>query len=164
MEIEGSASSGSCALHPEEAATGHCSHCGTFGCESCLGWLGTRLVCRTCVEEGRVKAHAGVPWERRSEIGWLRAIGASARELALRPTAFFANMNPDGDLGEALLFAVLAPAVPILGWCSVIGIGAAGALAVFTGATTVGSSVVSEKNGISAKGLQRQLGFSNTRV
>jgi hypothetical protein len=48
----------------------------------------------------------GTPWERRSELGGVRAAFESTSLLCGRPSAFFAALRPDGGLGASLLYMV----------------------------------------------------------
>ena len=96
-----------CATHPIAPAVGTCSHCGNFGCGSCLGRLEGKLVCRTCVEQGRVQVGLS-PFDRREELGLLRAFWQTLVGVCVRPGEFFEDLAPTGRLGGAFLFLLLA--------------------------------------------------------
>ncbi len=95
-----------CANHPDRVAAGVCDNCGTFSCHDCLGWLGPRRICITCVNEGRVSVY-GIPWEKRRQIGLLRAWGATVWETVSRPIDFYRRVDPKGSVGEAFLFSLM---------------------------------------------------------
>lgn len=73
-----------CATHPEEAATGTCSRCGTFFCAGCVRWVFGKAWCATCaarpeidyLEHFRLKL-----WGRRDVIAWV--VGAVGLALAV---------------------------------------------------------------------------------
>lgn len=96
-----------CALHPQAPSTDTCAHCGNFGCDDCLGTINHKLVCHTCVLDGRVLAYEGIPWERRDELGMVTALWQSVRDLTLRPQRFFAALDPNGSVSEAMGFLAL---------------------------------------------------------
>jgi hypothetical protein len=95
-----------CATHPMATAAGTCAHCGNFGCGDCLGRMEGRLVCRTCVEQGRVQVGLS-PFDRRGELGLLSAFWATLVGVCLRPGEFFAELAPTGRLGGAFGFLLL---------------------------------------------------------
>ncbi len=72
-----------CATHPEEAATGTCSRCGTFFCAECVRWIFGKAWCSTCaarpevnyLERFRLKL-----WGRRDASTWV--VGAIGLALA----------------------------------------------------------------------------------
>ncbi len=96
-----------CALHPGVPSTDTCGHCGNFGCDDCLGYLNNKLVCHTCVLEGRVLAYEGIPWERRGELGMATALWRTVKDVTLRPQRFFTALDPNGSVGEAMGFLAL---------------------------------------------------------
>ncbi len=53
-----------------------------------------------------------MPWERRGQLGPVTAFFETLRESLFRPVAFFRAMEPAGNLGAALLYAIVA------GWAS----------------------------------------------
>lgn len=95
-----------CAVHPFGAAVGTCEHCGSFSCADCLGELGGRMICRTCVVEGRVQVGLS-PWDERATLGLLAAAWATLKAISLRPGEFFSNLAPSHFMGAAIGFAVL---------------------------------------------------------
>jgi len=52
-------------------------------------------------------ASAGVPWEQRSEKGFVNALLETVRDVLLEPARTFAAMPPAGGLGAPLFFFVL---------------------------------------------------------
>lgn len=95
-----------CAVHPAVPAAGTCSHCGNFGCGECLGLLEGKLVCRGCVQAGRVQVGLS-PFDRREEMGLLAASWRTLVGVCARPQEFFGDLAPAGRLGSAFLFLFL---------------------------------------------------------
>lgn len=46
-------------------------------------------------------------WEDRAHVGFLRGLSQTLSDASLRPTAFFRRTTPTGNVGSALLFALL---------------------------------------------------------
>lgn len=95
-----------CANHPMAPAAGTCSHCGNFGCGECLGRMEGKLVCRTCVEQGRVQVGLS-PFDRREELGFFQAVWATLIGVCVRPGEFFGELAPAGRLGSAFGFLLI---------------------------------------------------------
>ncbi|MFP2962803.1 YIP1 family protein [Myxococcus sp. 1LA] len=95
-----------CAVHPELLSLQACSRCGNFACAQCLR-KGTRdePLCAACHD--RVPADA-LPWDRREELGTLRAYWQTCLAVTLRPTATFERARPEGSVGSSLGFAALS--------------------------------------------------------
>ncbi|ATB51214.1 YIP1 family protein [Corallococcus macrosporus] len=95
-----------CAIHPELLSLQACARCGNFACAQCLR-KGPRdePLCATCHD--RVPADA-LPWDRREELGTLRAYFQTCQAVALRPTATFERARPEGSVGSSLGFAALS--------------------------------------------------------
>ncbi len=49
----------------------------------------------------------GVPWERRSEVGFLTALVETTQRTLFSPVRFFSEMPTSGGLGSPLLYALL---------------------------------------------------------
>jgi hypothetical protein len=76
-----------CAVHDAAAAELICTRCGTFACNECIfSRVPRREVCRACASEGMEEP---VPWERRKEIGTIRAFFATTKLVNRTPTRFF---------------------------------------------------------------------------
>ncbi|MHB8874706.1 MAG: YIP1 family protein [Myxococcaceae bacterium] len=95
-----------CAAHPELAAVKTCPRCGNFACPGCLVMLpGGVELCRRCESSGL----AGfLPWDRREELGTLRAWWQTSMKLISAPNVTFAQTPQDGSLGSSLLFASIS--------------------------------------------------------
>jgi hypothetical protein len=52
-------------------------------------------------------AGTGLPWENRTELGFLSAFFETLKLILLNPATAFANMRKEGGLGDPLLYAVL---------------------------------------------------------
>lgn len=96
-----------CAIHPERGAVATCDHCGTFACSECIQLQDGRQICRTCLETGRVTLQR-VPWEDRESLGFLPAAWKTVLGVSASPSTFFAQLSPQGTVGEAALFALIA--------------------------------------------------------
>lgn len=110
-----------CANHPETPALGACQHCGTFSCGQCLGMLGGRRICATCVRERRVTVY-GVPWERRNEIGRLKAWWQTVWGTWANPVSFYARTDPAGSVLEAMGFAAVTWLLLLALWVGFMGL------------------------------------------
>ncbi len=93
-----------CARHPETAGV-PCPRCGTFSCARCLVRLpdGSEL----CVDCSARQSQL-LPWDRRSELGTLRAFWQTSVQVLSRPTVTFGTASPSGTVGSSLGFTVLA--------------------------------------------------------
>ncbi|NOK02236.1 MULTISPECIES: YIP1 family protein [Myxococcus] len=95
-----------CAVHPELLSLHACGRCGSFACAQCLRkgpW--DELLCAACHD--RVPADA-LPWDRRDELGTLRAYWQTCVAVMLRPSATFARARPEGSVGSSLGFVALS--------------------------------------------------------
>ncbi len=90
-----------CAQHEAREAARTCPRCDAYACDECLAPGAS--ACARCVEEAREV----FPWERRRELGLVRALGASLAGVVLRPHAFFGSrsverIGPTRALGLAI--------------------------------------------------------------
>lgn len=96
-----------CAVHEEADAVFVCGRCGTFGCLACV-FAGTdrgTAICRACAARGLPEP---IPWERRRELGWIRAFWQTTKLVSAQPTRFFATPTTESGLLGPMLYAVLA--------------------------------------------------------
>ncbi|WP_163991276.1 YIP1 family protein [Pyxidicoccus caerfyrddinensis] len=94
-----------CAVHPEYLSLSACSRCGNFACAKCLR-QGPRgeIVCAACHE----RQPAGLlAWDRREEVGTLRAFWETCLDIMFRPGPTFERLNPEGTVGSSLGFTML---------------------------------------------------------
>lgn len=119
-----------CAIHPGVTSAGVCTHCGNFGCEQCLGYIHEKLVCKTCVEDGRVTAYANTPWERRAETGLWPALWGTIKAVSAQPSKTFEGVDPNGGLDEPVKLLLLAHVAAGLGLALLIVVGGLGFAAV----------------------------------
>ncbi len=54
---------------------------------------------------------AGLPWDRRAELGFFTAFIETVKLVLLNPTVAFTKMKPVGGLGEPLIFAVIGGSI-----------------------------------------------------
>lgn len=95
-----------CATHPERRALQPCARCGAFACLECLrSGADQKPVCFSCAERVGVDL---LPWDRRSELGTLRAFWQTCWGTISRPAPFFEPARPEGTIGSSVLFALLA--------------------------------------------------------
>lgn len=99
-------SAAQCAVHPDRDSVGTCEHCGAFSCEDCLGRLDGRLICRACVDQGRIQGGAP-PWERREELGAVNAAWMTLKEVTFHPIEFFEKLEPEGPLGPPVILLLM---------------------------------------------------------
>jgi hypothetical protein len=103
---EGSASSASgvpegayCAVHPERPAFWVCGRCGRFACTSCTTVLASgAAICAAC----QTDAPATIPWERRRELGLVRAAMLTVRDVLAAPARFFSQRPRERSIVPAL--------------------------------------------------------------
>lgn len=92
-----------CPLHPEFAAHATCTRCGRFACAQCF-----RPDVGLCSECGaREPLTHPTPWERRNELGLVKAYVDTLREVALEPARFWAGFPRQSGMLDALLFGWL---------------------------------------------------------
>ncbi|MBJ6764992.1 YIP1 family protein [Myxococcaceae bacterium JPH2] len=95
-----------CAIHPELRGLGACSRCGSFACAQCLRANPSGAVlCVRCHE--RVPSGL-LPWDRRAELGTLKAYGQTCLAMLMRPVATLENARPTGPILDSLLFMVFS--------------------------------------------------------
>lgn len=100
-----------CAVHPESDARFACDRCGTFGCADCrFGGLPPEgvhrlAICRECAREGLSEP---IPWERRKELGMIRAFAQTTRLVCLSPERFFRTPPIEKGAASGLFYGVAA--------------------------------------------------------
>jgi hypothetical protein len=104
--------------------------------------MGGRVLCRTCVGEGRVRTYS-VPWEHRAELGFWTALWSTIKGISGRPSTFFRGVDPGGSLREAWLFASAALAVPVVVWAALLGL-ILGGMATYEVAASSGRALPDE--------------------
>ncbi|HSP79913.1 MAG TPA: hypothetical protein VLQ93_15375, partial [Myxococcaceae bacterium] len=94
-----------CAVHPQLRSIHVCDRCGAFACARCLhaNALG-EVHCARCHER---EPSALLPWDRREELGLLKAFWKTCVEIMLRPGVTFSSARAEGTTGSALLFVTL---------------------------------------------------------
>jgi len=88
----------------------HCSHVfptTITGEQRCPACGGTVHVPAAVGLGTPVDARRSTPWERRKELGFVRAFWTQWKETVLRPTDFYNSVRPDGPWEDALLFGWL---------------------------------------------------------
>ncbi|OQX54346.1 MAG: hypothetical protein B5M48_01135 [Candidatus Omnitrophica bacterium 4484_213] len=55
-----------------------------------------------------------VPWERRKEVGFLKAFWQTWKEIILHPKHFFSKMPTEGGLSNPLFFGVITGYLPVI--------------------------------------------------
>ncbi len=98
----------SCALHPDTAATGTCSRCGNFVCGRCE--LDDAKQCPACVALVGASTRVVLPWERRAELGVVKAFFDQAKLAVLKPGQYVSGITPDGSWRDAFFFGWLVSA------------------------------------------------------
>jgi hypothetical protein len=93
-----------CARHKDTPALMPCARCGTFYCGACLerGSDG-QMYCIDCRSRATL-----LPWDRRNELGTLRAWFQTCTKLLLEPQVTLANAPRDGTLSSSILFTLLS--------------------------------------------------------
>jgi len=107
--VSASASVPRCSRHPEVEANRTCARCGTFVCADCLVLRHDGV--QWCPDCDQREPYVPLPWDRRAELGTLSAYWKTCLELLGAPGKRFASAPPAGNLGDAMLFAVLSTVV-----------------------------------------------------
>ena len=95
-----------CAQHPDVQATQTCPRCGSFVCATCLiSQPGGEELCTACV--GRDHG-ALLPWDRRAELGTMRAYFKTCLTLMGSPGLALSKAPQGGTVGSSLLFAMIS--------------------------------------------------------
>ncbi|QSQ21867.1 YIP1 family protein [Pyxidicoccus parkwayensis] len=98
-----------CAVHPEYRSLRACGRCGSFACAKCLRQgPGGEIVCAACQERMPM---GEVAWDRRQEVGTVRAFWETCMDVMFRPGPTFERLQPGGTVGSSLGFALLCNAV-----------------------------------------------------
>jgi hypothetical protein len=93
-----------CGVHGELGARFLCTVCGTYGCGACVfARTDDGTTCRACASRGLAET---VPWERRDELGWVRAYWQTTRLVCMDPKRFFATPAGESGMMGPALFAV----------------------------------------------------------
>ncbi len=101
---------GQCARHPERVAEAVCPRCGNFTCTECNPDGLTQ--CPACLALGGTGQKAErTPWERRDELGFAPALFATWKASLLEPAKFFASVDPDAPMGDAIFYGWLVASV-----------------------------------------------------
>lgn len=120
-EAAGLPAGAACAHHPDRDATRLCARCGSFACDECVfSALADRPTCRSCAQGGLAEP---IPWERRRDIGRMRAFWRTTKIATRSPTRFFRTPATEegqlwpvvygvlvytaGQLGSYLIMALL---------------------------------------------------------
>ncbi|MFL5347551.1 MAG: hypothetical protein ACJ8AT_22420 [Hyalangium sp.] len=106
-----------CATHPEEAATGTCSRCGTFFCAGCVRWVFGKAWCSACaarpevdyLERFRLKL-----WGRRDASSWV--VGAVGLGLGVATVLAVVERRTPWPLALIFSAGTAASIAFFLGW------------------------------------------------
>lgn len=100
-----------CAVHPQMLSLRACERCGNFACARCLRQSDRgEALCESC----HARTPSGqLPWDRREELGTLKAYWETCLDLMFRPLPTFERMRPTGSMGSSLGFAMLSGFVAI---------------------------------------------------
>ncbi len=126
IELTPGASQPACMLHPTLLSLGTCGRCGAFTCARCLRTnpLGG-VCCERCLERER---DAPLPWDRREELGTLKAFFKTCMDVMLRPGPTFSASarHTRATMGSSLLFSFLCALVS----CITLGLTYAGMVGI----------------------------------
>lgn len=94
-----------CATHPDEDARYICSRCGSFAGERAIfSRVWQREVCNTCAEGG---FELPIPWERRKELGYAKALIENSKAVMFNPQRFFRTPSIEAGDGPALGYGIV---------------------------------------------------------
>ncbi len=95
-----------CATHPDVPAVQACERCGTFVCLGCLVKLPNQPgLCRSC---SALAGSEPLAWDRREELGLLKAYWKTCLAVMGTPTATAERARTGGSLGSSLAFTALS--------------------------------------------------------
>jgi hypothetical protein len=93
-----------CAKHAQVPAVAPCDRCGTFYCGVCLQREADgKLYCEACRSR-----NMALPWDRRPELGMVKAWWETSVLLLKAPQATLQSAQRDASLGSSLLFTLLS--------------------------------------------------------
>lgn len=98
----------SCALHTDTTATGTCPRCGNFTCGQCERDDAQR--CPACVKLVGASSAITLPWERRAELGIVKAFVEQIKLAVMKPGQYVAAITPGGSWREPFFFGWLVSA------------------------------------------------------
>ncbi len=91
-------------MHVERAAVFTCSRCGSYACEACaFSSLAGREICRACAAGGLAEP---IPWERRAELGRIRAFWETTKILMRSPMALFRTPTTENGMMGAAIYGI----------------------------------------------------------
>ncbi|HEX4620147.1 MAG TPA: zinc-ribbon domain-containing protein [Myxococcaceae bacterium] len=95
-----------CAKHHDVAAAHTCARCGSYACTQCLVTRPSgELYCAACAER---EPQELLPWDRREELGTLKAYWKTCMLLIQSPTKTFNAAPREGNVGSSALFVLLS--------------------------------------------------------
>ena len=106
-----------CKIHTDKEVVDACVHCGKRLCIACAASLGGKTYCAECIKtvdagpSGQIKE---VAWEKRSEVGFFKALVDTWTAVLLHPKKFFANMPTKAGIGNPLLFGLICGSAAII--------------------------------------------------
>lgn len=103
----------SCVLHPGQYAGSTCPRCGNFTCVTCNP--DGRTECPTCKTLSSDAVRGKVPWERRDELGLVKAFWLQVKETTFEPRRFWATVDRSGSAADAFWFAWAVTIIAALG-------------------------------------------------
>jgi hypothetical protein len=117
-----------CAKHASVPAVAPCDRCGTFYCGVCLSRSSDgKLYCEAC----RTR-NVALPWDRRSELGMLKAWWQTSTLLLRAPQVTLDAAQRDAPLGSSLLFTAISTvagfATTFAAYVLLLGVGVAASL------------------------------------
>ena len=106
-----------CKLHPDKEVVDVCVHCGKSVCVSCAATLSGKTYCSECIKTADTNAAGqanSVAWENRAEIGLVKALISTWKNVLFNPKKFFSDMPAKAGIGSPLLFALICGSVAII--------------------------------------------------
>jgi hypothetical protein len=106
-----------CKIHPGKEVIDVCAHCGKQVCTVCAASLAGKTYCLECIrfiDATPVDQAEEVPWENRSEIGFLNAFIKTWLNLLLHPKKFFSGMPARSDIKNPFLFGLICGSLAVI--------------------------------------------------
>ena len=93
-----------CGVHDGVDAKFLCVVCGTYGCTDCAFATGERgTTCRACAARGLAES---IPWERRAQLGYVKAFWETTKLVCKEPKRFFSTPSTEVGMAGPVMYAV----------------------------------------------------------
>jgi len=106
-----------CKIHQDKEVVDVCVHCGKSLCPSCAAVLSGKTYCLECIKhvDANIAANPkAIAWENRSEVGFLKGLLGTWKEVFFHPKKFFSEMPVKTSIASPILFALVWGSLAII--------------------------------------------------